>query len=177
MPSKIPFDVGAGLRCCFDEFSPWAAWATREQVAEGTWHYPVHFYPGVYLLARFGVAAPTGPADYLAPEIVYVGHGRRLGRRWKQFDQSAFHAKPGHSGGWSYGKRYGGKAKTLYVAALPMWFGAHDSESAEDWTHAYRLYVERRIIWEITVAKGGKHGLLNDKARARTKRGNNEATS
>jgi hypothetical protein len=51
--------------------------------------------------------APPGPADYLARQIIYVGEGRNLGVRWMQFELSAFQAKPGHSGGWSYRGKYG----------------------------------------------------------------------
>ena len=161
MPSKIGFDAGAALPCCFNEFTTWVPWSDRGALKEFRWHYQIATYPGVYLLGRFQRGAPKGPADYLAAGIVYVGEARNLGRRWSQFDDSAFKARPGHSGGWSYRAAYGDTPSRLYVAALPIWFGDDLHLSSEDWTQSYRLYVERRIVWEITVARKGSHGLLN----------------
>ena len=163
MPSKIDFDADAATRCSFDEFTPWVPWAERGHLKELKWAYAVATYPGVYLLGKFDRGAPEGPADYLTPGVVYVGEARNLGRRWSQFEDSAFRAMPGHSGGWSYRLKYGADASSLYVAALPIWFGDDKHVSAEDWTQAYRLYVERRIVWEIAVVRKGAHGLLNRK--------------
>jgi hypothetical protein len=163
VPSKVDFDADAVVRCCFDEFTPWVPWAKRAGLTETKWNYAVATYPGVYLLARFDRTPPVGSADYLASGVVYVGEGRNLGRRWNQFEDSAFGGKSGHSGGWAYRRKYGSEANGIHVAALPIWFGNDLHASAEDWTQTYRLYVERRIVWEVTVARGGAHGLLNKK--------------
>ena len=163
MPTNIRFDGGAPLPCAFDELSPWSPWTLRATLKEAKWGYPIATYPGVYLLARFSAAPPPGAADYLDGGIVYMGEARNLGVRWRQFENSAFLAKPGHSGGWAYRLAYATDPHDLYVAALPIWFGNDVHVSTEDWTQSYRLYVERRIIWEITVARNGLHGLLNRK--------------
>ncbi len=163
MPTKIDISGSGRMKCCFDEFTPWAPWTSRGVLTDPKGDYPVSTYPGVYLLGRFSRGVPQGPADYLSAGVVYVGEGHNLGRRWYQFEKSAFRAKPGHSGGWSYRARYASDSQDLYVAALPIWFGGDMHASAEDWTQAYRLYVERYIIWELTAARGGAHGLLNGK--------------
>ena len=79
MPSIVTWDTDAKVRCCFDEFSPWAAWADRGSLKERTWNHTIACYPGVYLLARFERRAPSGPADYLNTATVYVGEARILG--------------------------------------------------------------------------------------------------
>jgi len=81
MPSKIDFDAGAAVRCCFDEFTPWVPWAKRADQKEAKWNYAVATYPGVYCVARFDKACPAGPADYLAA-------GVRLHRRRAQLGSS-----------------------------------------------------------------------------------------
>jgi hypothetical protein len=48
------------------------------------------------------------------------------------------------------------------VAALAVWFSGDDpNRSVEPWTRNFRLYVERRILWEITLASNGARRLIN----------------
>ncbi len=158
------FDEDSPQRNFFREFKFWHPWSSRYEIDDGYGH-KVHQYPGVYLLAHFTERPPEGPVDYLHDNIVYVGEGSWLRRRWKQFEASALHGLLGHSGGHSYYAEFKSSHwKELYVAALPIWFGEETlPRSAEDWTQMYRLYVERRILWELTVRRGGTHKLLNRK--------------
>lgn len=150
------------MKNTFRKFSPWVRWGEREALVDSDGN-AYSTYPGVYLLAHFA-RIPSAPADYLSKEIIYVGEGKLLGRRWYDFERSATLGNSGHSGGHSYRREHGqDQWSRLCVAALPTWFGADDHSSEEDWTQSYRLYVERRIIWELTVTRRGKHKLLNKK--------------
>jgi len=158
----VDFDNGAKETNVFRDFSDWAPWEQRKNLLDPVWNSRLAVYPGVYILAHFD-KSPVGTADYLDDAIFYVGEGGHLGRRWYQFERSALEGKSGHSGGFSYQTKYGKQLwKKLHIAALPVWFGDRD-ESIEDWTQVYRLYVERRILWEITMKRNGRHGLLNNK--------------
>jgi hypothetical protein len=166
MSSVGDFDVGAPQRNFFREFTPWTPWSKREETPDGH-GFRVHEYAGIYLLAHFD-KPPPGAAVHTQPEILYVGEGLWLRRRWNQFERSARLGLGGHSGGHSYrarvAERFADFWLKLHVAALPIWFGdAKQRRSAEDWTQAYRLYVERRILWELTCARAGTHNLLNAK--------------
>lgn len=165
------FDNGSSKRNLFRTFSRWVRWQDRVTLIDkslaslgtGAPSRPVGSYPGLYLLAHFR-RAPVGAADYLDRNIVYVGEGDPLSRRWYQFERSALHGLPGHSGGHSYRREFGDRAwSNLHVSALPICFGTVETESLPGWTRAYRLHVERAIIWERTKTGNGKHGLLNKK--------------
>lgn len=161
MPTIITIDKNATSRNMVDRFGPWTAWAKRAALVDEKWGVPVSQYPGVYLLAHFD-EPPTGSVDYVDSRIIYVGEGTHLGRRWYQFEQSAYHEKPGHSGGHSYRKKYHQRDwSRLYVAALPIWFGDGDT-SPEPWTRNYRNAVERLVLWELTM-QGNADNLLNVK--------------
>jgi hypothetical protein len=157
------FDRGTPQRNFFREFTVWAPWSARDQVPDGH-GYRIAEYSGVYLFAHFE-KTPVGSANILDEAIFYVGEALWLADRWRQFERSARHGKSGHSGGHSYRDKFGTtRWSQLHVAALPIWFGdAKQPRSAEDWTQAYRLCVERRVIWELTVARNGTHRLLNRK--------------
>lgn len=158
------FDAGSPEQNFFREFTPWTPWSNRATLDDGH-GYKVQKYAGVYLLAHFSGVPPTGPADPLANEILYVGEAGRLKERWVQFENSAYLGLRGHSGGHHYRHTFGSKHwPRLFLAALPVWFGnATQAQSSEDWTQAFRLHAERRIIWELTVKRGGTHELLNRK--------------
>ena len=159
------FDNEAPMQNYFREFTPWVRWALRHEMSDDE-GFSIAEYAGIYLLAHFDVnTTRPGPANHLDAAIVYVGEGYWLRRRWDQFERSATRERDGHSGGHRYRSTFGNATwNQLYVAALPIWFGdARQPRSAEGWTHAYRLYVERRILWELTSARGGEHGLLNRK--------------
>lgn len=163
MTTKVDFDAGAAEKNFFRSFTRWLPWQSRDEEKD-QWGYHVHEYPGVYLLAHFDGDAPKGVADYTDPAIIYVGEALWLQRRWRQFIESACYGRSGHSGGHSYRAKYKTKLwSKLYVAALPIWFGKDTRRSLEDWTQAFRHYVERRVIWEITMSRGGTNGLLNRK--------------
>jgi hypothetical protein len=148
----LDFDKGSSQTNFFREFTSWWPWSKRQEVPDGH-GYKAADYAGVYLLAHFDGNAPGGAATHLDDQIIYVGEGSRLRGRWRQFERSARHGLSGHSGGFSYRDAFGGdRWDQLHVAALPIWFG-DDSQpsSSEPWTQAYRLYVERRILWDLTV--------------------------
>lgn len=157
------FDAGSPEKNFFRHFTKWRRWRERREIPDGH-GYKVESYAGVYLLAHF-TSAPKRPASHLDDAIIYIGDGSWLRRRWEQFEASALHGLPGHSGGHSYRDRFGaGLWDRLHVAVLPIWFGKNDQpRSAEEWTQVFRLYVERRILWELTIKRGGTHGLLNKK--------------
>jgi len=148
----MAFDDGAPKQNFFRSFSPWAKWAERERLDDGH-GFSVHDYSGVYLLAHFDNRPPSGTAEYLDDAIFYVGEAVWLKRRWRQFQDSARDGLPGHSGGHTYRATFKpSKLSRLYVAAMPVWFGdAKLPRSEEDWTQSFRLYVERSIIWGLTV--------------------------
>lgn len=164
MASVEDFDQGAPERNFFRQFTAWTPWSKRDALPDGH-GFKVGEYAGVYLLAHFD-KPPSGPAEHTHAEILYVGEGQWLGRRWYQFERSARLGLGGHSGGHSYRARVGERFSELWpkihVAALPIWFGdSKRRRSAEDWTQTYRLYAEWRILWELTSARSGTHNLLN----------------
>lgn len=101
-----------------DDFSKWTPWSERLGI-------PGSQHPGVYLMAHFP-NPPTGPADPLGSEIVYIGETcRSLRRRWRSFARAISEGKKGHSGGLTYYAAYCQQpgqesAGNLYVAALPV---------------------------------------------------------
>ncbi len=164
MPTLIDFDADANEKNSFRGFTSWVRWEDRAGLKD-QWGYSIDEYGGVYLLAHFSESPPTGPADYLDPAVVHVGEGAWFRGRWRQFERSAFRALSPHSGGHSYRAEFGSTTPPprLFVAALLVWFGGNVRRSLENWTAAYRLHVERRSIWDITVHREGEHGLLDKK--------------
>ena len=117
---------------------PWADRKDLECCAES----------GVYMMAIFQGAAPQGPGDRTAPEVVYVGETRQpFWKRWCLFDRRFKTGKGSHSGGGSYRAQFGDDTTNLYVAAMPI---GSDDEVGE----AYRLYVERKVILDYVVRHG-----------------------
>ena len=115
--------------------------------------YDLHAYGGVYILAHFEKRVPRGPADHLDDRVIYVGEGNHLGRRWYQFERSAFHELPGHSGGHSH-RRWcetsGAQWKSLHVAAFPIWFrNEGDTDASGSLARRFRLHVEQLVLWQI----------------------------
>lgn len=135
MPIRI---AGHSLRFC-----SWTPWGSRQHI-QGSEH------SGVYLLARFTGTAPAR-VERDDAAIVYIGEtvARSLGKRWYEFNRSAFAALNGHSGGWSYRANVGRTPRGLYVAALPV---------PIDHPHrgAVIRHLERKFIWEFV----SKHGRL-----------------
>ena len=95
------------------EFTPWLPWASRQQS-------PYKDKSGVYLIARFLKQPPSGPADPLEDEIVYIGESckERLQSRWRSFDRAAFRDGK-HRGGKKYKQLFGGTSTVLFVATFP----------------------------------------------------------
>jgi hypothetical protein len=93
------------------KFSEWIPWATRKGFCDAG-------KPGVYLLAHFD-QAPTGPADPLTKEILYIGETckRTFAKRWREFDYSARTGLKRHSGGRTYHSNKKNKLERLFVAA------------------------------------------------------------
>ena len=97
-------------------FSPWYAWASRDQI-DG-WR-----YPGVYLVAITN-AQLSGKAPRWA-DVCYIGMSNSKGglcQRWAQF-YNAVRGKKGHSGGntiYLHLGHYERWRKKLFVAAMPV---------------------------------------------------------
>jgi hypothetical protein len=121
-------------------FSKWTRWNDRANLHEVG-------RPGVYVLAHFK-AYPSGNADLLAQEIIYVGVtcDQSLGQRWNQFHHSAFEGKRGHGGGMTYWDLFHGKrGRSLFVAAFPV--DGLDKLICD----VFILYVERKLILEYAL--------------------------
>jgi hypothetical protein len=104
---------------CFMErpeirFGSWFRWVERNSIKDSD-------RCGVYMLSKFRVAS-RGSADPLSKNVIYFGEtcNQSLRVRWRQFDDSAFQKKRGHSGGKNYRERYGDEGADLYVAAMPV---------------------------------------------------------
>ena len=123
-------------------FSPWTRRSERASL-------PGIGAPGIYALAKFE-AAPPGPADPRAQQVIYIGETcASLRRRWAFFNGSAFEGKSGHSGGKIYQQEYGDDGADLYVTALPV-------DSVREQTRPFYIrYVERKLIWEYVETWGG----------------------
>jgi len=123
-------------------FSHWTVWNHRNEVKNSN-------LPGVYILARFK-SVPTGTANPKDIQIVYIGQtSRTLKRRWSEFNRSSLKGNTGHAGGRMYWKKYKGRVKNLYVAALPV------KELPKGTRMPYIWYIESKLIWEY-VQKNGK---------------------
>jgi hypothetical protein len=122
------------------EFSPWIPWHDRAAFEHRK-------LPGVYVIAYFE-SVPGGPADPLSEQVVYIGEtcDRTLHVRWRQFHNSAFLKKRGHSGGMTHAKLRKIPPGGLFVAALPFAASANRS--------LHVRYVERKLIWEFAQKWG-----------------------
>ena len=120
--------------------SSWTLWKDRDQI-DGVES------PGVYILARFEGAAPKN-VNPLDPAVVYIGETchQTLRTRLYQFGRSAFEEKPGHSGGWTYGRSWS-TPRNLWVAAMRV-----DAAEPEG-PSAIRL-IERFLIWQYVKQHG-----------------------
>ncbi len=151
---KVDFDRGAKLRSRFHVFTPWVPWDDRASLRDAVWNNRVDALGGVYLLAHFS-RKPKGPADWLDAAILHVGEAPWLRRHWYLFQGAARDGQGGEERGEAYYRRYTRKdwAK-LHVAALPVFFGEGDT-TKEEWSSAYRRYVQARITWELTARRKG----------------------
>lgn len=130
-------------------FSGWVRWNERESIKNID-------YQGIYLLAKFR-NAPKGPARALDQNVIYFGEtSRKLRERWREFNNTAFKGKFGHSGGRSYREIYRDQGTNLFIAAFPF------KGFPEDLSHWFRLYLERKLIWGF-VSRYGSTNLLNRK--------------
>lgn len=119
-----------------DHFIGWVPWARRTQLVlpQGD---RVVGYAGVYLFADFGKSAPKTGASYEDDAIFYVGEtGRTFGRRWYDYERT----------NW-FSSVFSIAPDRVWVAALPTWIGQQET-TPEPLTRQFRLYTERRIIWE-----------------------------
>ncbi len=132
------------------KFTEWYHWKKRCEIKDSD-------SPGVYILAKF-TRVPNGKADYLNKKIIYIGEtcNQFLKRRWYQFDRSAFHHKPGHSGGHSYRRKYGDSGKNLYVSAFSV------PNNLKNKRHLFIRYIERKLILDFAM-KYGEQPKLNHK--------------
>ena len=154
MPSKVPTDVlGDSERPYRDTFTEWVAWAQRSSLTvEGL---KVGSYPGVYLLAVFDAAAPSGAADYLDGRIEYVGKSKHMTRRWRDFERAARNERRSHSGGSSHSLRHGGLHPGLHVAALPVWFHVSNRVTEEPITSHFTAWAEAFVVCRIAAHRRG----------------------
>jgi hypothetical protein len=141
------FDKESPKKNSFRRFTPWVPWAKRAVLVDDD-GCRIDKYGGVYLLATFTRAPKSGPADHLDPAIFYVGEAGKFGQRWYAHD--------------AFTRELDRLRSTAHVAAFPVWLAGDDpNRSVEPWTRTFRLYVERRILWEITLASNGTRRLLN----------------
>ena len=126
------------------EFGSWIEWGDRDSIENSK-------EPGVYALAKFATAQPSG-VDPLDRRIIYFGETctQNLQQRWKQFDNSAFKQKGGHSGGKTYRAKYPGDAgSNLYVSAMPVPLGKEiENEAIRE---SFIRYAERKLILDYTL--------------------------
>ena len=131
-------------------FSTWIPWNNREDFnnLDGV---------GVYLLASFD-RPPAGKASPNVREIIYVGETclQNFRCRWRQFDNSAFRGKHGHSGGRTYADVIGGKGANLFVAACCC------SDLQANIRSFFVRYLERKLIWNY-IARHGQPPKCNRK--------------
>lgn len=140
------FDDSSPRKNVFRRFTRWVPWEERNALVDPDgWR--IGTYGGVYLFADFAKPPAAEAADHLDPAIFYVGESKRFSLRWYQ-----------HQLFTTALRRRGSRP---HVAALPIWFGDDPDRSDEPWTQDFRLYVERRVIWEITAASDGTRRLLN----------------
>ena len=121
------------------KFSKWVKWPERKSIKNSD-------YPGVYLLAKFK-RIPAGRVNPLNKSIVYIGEtcNNTLKGRWYQFHCSAHYNKEGHSGGFTYFKKYRGNVDDLFVAALPV------VNIKDNLRHLLIRYIERKLILEYAI--------------------------
>lgn len=104
--------------------------------------------PGLYAIAK-------GDADH----VVYIGltvQSDGLKGRLRQFHRSATTGQPGHAGGLTYHKTFGGDVSELLVAIhLP-----HAVNASPVVMGAYVQYAERLLIWRH-VARHGQLPVCN----------------
>lgn len=131
------------------EFSKWYGWYNRESIENIS-------CPGVYILAKFK-EVPKGKASPLDKNIIYIGEtcNNDFKGRLLQFHKSAFKSKSGHSGGFSYNKKYGDNPDGLYVAIMPI------VNLTDNILPPFIRYIERKLILEFVLKNGNK--LLNKK--------------
>ena len=117
-------------------FSPWTPWIERKNLHLGV--------AGVYLLARFETAAPSGTPE-ICSNIIYIGEtcGQTLAARLRQFDRSGSLGRTGHSGGMTFAATFGLRTDVpwLYIAAM-------GTSLSEPQSSAFIRYVERTLLWE-----------------------------
>ena len=131
-------------------FQSWSLWRQRSNAVGVD-------AAGVYTLALFD-SIPSSAVDVLDERVVYIGEtcDNSLAGRLGQFNRSAFLAKPGHSGGWSYRSRCGDAGERLFVSIFPV------SALQEPDRSAFIRHVERLLLWEY-VQRWGRRPLCNSK--------------
>lgn len=143
-PAAAGMPAGLAARDAVPEvrFSPWLAWSQREKFGRGK-------HPGVYALGVFD-GPPPAVTDVLDESVVYLGetcNNSLLGRLY-QFERSAFQARDGHSGGWTYRSRFGDKGERLYVSMFPV------PQLPEPYRSAFIRHVERDLLWKYVMQWG-----------------------
>ena len=117
-------------------FLPWVRWSKRTTipVPHDRWRACAHEYPGVYLFAD-SEACPDDTLPHRDPRVIYVGESEHLGRRWGEYQR------------W-IPETWGLSLNRIWVAAFPTWLGDDDVHPSP-LTTQFRLYTERRIIWDL----------------------------
>lgn len=131
-------------------FSRWTRWNDRGDLTGMK-------CAGVYALACFDGDVPQ-VVDLLDGRIVYIGEtcDNDLTGRLRQFNRSAFQAKDGHSGGWSFSSRCPDSGEKLYVSIYSV------NSLTEPLRSAFIRHTERRLLWEY-VRRWGRRPICNSK--------------
>jgi hypothetical protein len=126
-------------------FNAWFKWKDRDKIENSD-------QPGVYALCRSDKTPPrsVNPLDH---DIVYFGETcakNGLRQRWKQFDDTAFNHKRGHSGGRTYRKEFPeDKGLNLYVAAMPVLLGNEMANKCV--RESFIRFAKRKLILDYAI--------------------------
>ena len=162
------------------EFSEWTSWKDRTEIPNK--NFPGVYLLARFDVDQ----PPRGPASHMDPHIIYIGvTGTRsntaLSSRWSAFHRTAFKDKGGHAGGRTYLKNELPQTiEGLYVAAMaqmqPLNLRPREGDTnnvmvslsekcmdmlmqidlSDPMNRSWRLYVERRCLFEFSIFNGGK---------------------
>jgi len=120
-------------------FGSWVRWTETNSIKDSD-------KSGVYMLSKF-TTTPLGSANPLDKSVIYFGEtcNQSLRGRWRQFDDSAFQRKRGHSGGRNYRDRFNDDGADLYVAAMPVKLEDEPPRSQ------FIRFTERKLILDYVV--------------------------
>jgi len=117
--------------------------------------------PGVYVLAHWD-SVQSKPKSFISKEIFYIGETTKqtIRARLRQFENSAFKEKSGHSGGWTYREKCKAVTKppkNLYVSFRPEKSSGYKGV-------AIIKYIERGLLLNYVLKQSNKESPVCNKA-------------